>query len=410
MRPIAFELPLPESTVPLGWPLAIVVGACLVLAGLAWRMRARGLLGASGAAALLATAATWRLGAKPLEVGPIPLYSFGVTLALAVAVGWALTARAARSAGVRTDAAAAAYLGTAVGGLLGARGFYLALQADAYPTLGDALALTQGGLSLSGAALGSAFGSWVACRRHALRWLSWADLVAPALASSVFLASLGAYLAGSDYGRPLPAAAPHWLAQLGTFPRWSDWGESMGTGAPAWLAHVASGLAPAESRTSAPVHPTQLYESLAAAALFAWALALRQSQRQRGETFLCLALAYLAVRYGLDFLRGDPERGLIGPSLGTRWPLVAGLGVFAAAFRTGPLRHVLRSRPQRMAAVAVIGALAAYGIVAARGRAQVSAIQWLALGAAAAIAVAWRHAHPLTPAPAQAAGSEPPAT
>src|SRR6185295_2298765 len=102
----------------------------------------------------------------------------------------------------------------------------------------------------------------------------------------LFVTRLGCWLEGCDFGRSLSAAAPAWLARLGTFP-----GQS-----PAWVAQVLAGSLAPSAGASAPVHPTELYESACGALLVALALALGRRQRAAGTTALSVLAGYLVLR------------------------------------------------------------------------------------------------------------------
>ena len=82
-------------------------------------------------------------------------------------------------------------------------------------------------------------------------------------------------------------------------------------GSPAFLQHKTLGLLPPGATASLPVHPTQLYEALGNLALFVVldAMARRQPVRPGRITGLYLT-SYAALRFGLEFLRGDAIRGI----------------------------------------------------------------------------------------------------
>ncbi len=57
------------------------------------------------------------------------------------------------------------------------------------------------------------------------------------------------------------------------------------------------------------LHPSQLYESLACFLIFFFLLWLAPRKRFEGQVVLAYATLYSVARFGLEFLRGDPERG-----------------------------------------------------------------------------------------------------
>jgi phosphatidylglycerol:prolipoprotein diacylglycerol transferase len=58
-----------------------------------------------------------------------------------------------------------------------------------------------------------------------------------------------------------------------------------------------------------PVHPSQLYETFATFLIFLFLLWLAPRKRFNGQVTLAYVALYSAVRFGLEFLRGDPDRG-----------------------------------------------------------------------------------------------------
>jgi prolipoprotein diacylglyceryltransferase len=81
-------------------------------------------------------------------------------------------------------------------------------------------------------------------------------------------------------------------------------------GSPAWFHHVHDlGLAQTATH-SLPVHPTQLYESLAGLALFGLLLLLRRTRRFSGQVFLGWVLGYGILRPIIEHFRDDDDRGI----------------------------------------------------------------------------------------------------
>ncbi len=60
-----------------------------------------------------------------------------------------------------------------------------------------------------------------------------------------------------------------------------------------------------------PIHPSQLYESLGAALLLAWLLRTLAHRRFEGQVFAGYLIGYAALRFTLEFWRGDVARGSV---------------------------------------------------------------------------------------------------
>jgi phosphatidylglycerol:prolipoprotein diacylglycerol transferase len=134
--------------------------------------------------------------------------------------------------------------------------------------------------------------------RHRLDVWRYLDCGIPAVGLGYFLARLGCFLDGDDFGRPAVYA---WSVQ---FPQ----------GSPAFAAQMHAGLLSPGAGASLPVHPVQLYLG-ASALLIAGAVAWwrRREVTAPGEPFCLYWILYGAVRFGWEFLRGDLDRGFIGP-------------------------------------------------------------------------------------------------
>ena len=92
------------------------------------------------------------------------------------------------------------------------------------------------------------------------------------------------------------------------------------------------GLIAASAATSLPVHPTELYSSLAGVVIFASALWVFKHRRFRGEVFFYVAAAYSVWRFFLEFWRDDPERGAALGFSESQWIAIIILPIVAFAW------------------------------------------------------------------------------
>ncbi len=263
------------------------------------------------------------------------------------------------------------------------------------------LAVRRGGLVAYGGFIGGFAGSFWYLRKRGVALLPWADVAVPSLASGLLLTRIGCYLFGCDFGKPLGAGAPNWLKRLGTFPRWPD-NVLDGAGSPAWMQHVNERGLAITSQASLPVHPTELYESLVGGALLALTLWLMRHRRFRGEAFLAFTFGYGYLRFLLEIVRDDTERGTFGPAFREHVLIPALLVLFAAAFTYGPARSIVNGIARR-ACVGVGFAIPVLAYALLRppsyGVADIVALstsQWISVLTALASAFAW---HKLERAP-----------
>jgi len=247
------------------------------------------------------------------HIGSRPVYAYGLMLALSILVGWQLTVRLARkNDGLAEDAVSSACLISAVAGVLGGRLLYVVVNPMILEESGTRwYHLTSGGSMAFGGFFGGLAAAAIYARIKGISLAALADNATPGLAIGTMLTRLGCYMYGCDFGTVLPEAAPGWLKSLGTFPRWS--GDDGLYGSPALFHHQDRFIVEQGAATSAPVHPTQLYDALFALALFGLSLVLLKRRAFRGQIVALIGGIYAVGRYLMEHLRDEPDKGeLVG--------------------------------------------------------------------------------------------------
>jgi phosphatidylglycerol:prolipoprotein diacylglycerol transferase len=319
------------------------------------------------------------------ELHSIPIHSYGVMLGLSLVVGWYLTLGLAEKDGMPKETLANCYVVTAISAVIMARILYFVTNPDEFKSIWELFALWRGGLVAYGGFIGGFIGSYVYLRRHKIPLLPWADVATPSLASGLFLTRIGCYMFGCDFGKPLPNGAPGWLKTLGTFPHWPDGTVPRGTGSPAWLQHLSHNLVSPDSAASLPVHPTQLYESLVGLFVLGLLLWTRKHQKFRGQVFLVFAFAYGVLRFLLEIVRDDPERGAFPPQLPEHILISGALLLFGLGYIFCIAESVPDRTLRRMTqVVAIIPAVVAYLLLRPESFAEqtlmlLSTSQWIGL-------------------------------
>jgi len=356
----------------------------------------------------------WR--ATTFEAENIPIYSYGVMLGLSLIVGWYITLPLAARDGLPRETMANCYVVTALAALLGSRVLYIITNPGEFPTEGKAfgeilgmyLQIRKGGLVAYGGFLGGYLGSWAYLRSKGIRLMPWADVAVPSLASGLLITRIGCYLYGCDFGKRLGEGAPGFLRKIGTFPKLPD--GTLGyadnglpiIGSPAYARHltlchegVFHGDECHDLKASLPVHPTQIYESLVGLALLGLLLWMRKRQVFRGQIFFTFTFAYGVLRFLLELLRDDAERGDVGPTMGEHWLIAGSLLLFAIAFAYGPALSIKKANVRTAARLlAFLPAILSFVLMrpasfGAVQLARLSTSQFIGLASALAVGFFW---------------------
>ncbi|HQP35049.1 MAG TPA: prolipoprotein diacylglyceryl transferase [Polyangiaceae bacterium] len=336
----------------------------------------------------------------------IPIYSYGVMLGLSLVVGWYLTLYLSERDGLPKETMANCYVVTAISAIIGSRLLYVLTNLDEFQGVGDFFAFRRGGLVAYGGFLGGYLGSWLYLKRQKIALMPWADVAVPSLASGLLITRIGCYLFGCDFGKPLSASAPQWLQKIGSFPHWPAGTLEHGEGAPAWVHHVQHYGLSIDATHSNPVHPTQLYESLIGGLLLALLLWQRKHQRFRGQVFMLFAFGYGFLRFLIEMVRDDAERGVWGPHLTADVLIPGALALFAIGYAISFARAIDNVTMRRLTQViSFVPAIVAYlalkpASYVSSEMAQLSTSQWVGVATAVAVAIAfgvfWKvaEAHP----------------
>lgn len=235
---------------------------------------------------------------------PVPIYSYGVMLGTSMVVGWFLAMRLAKQDGIPQEQAAAIYMWTAVWSIVGARLLYVIVQFREFDSFGEIFLVNRGGLVAYGGMIGGFLASWYGCRKRNIPLLRWADVSAPSVVLGTAITRVGCLLFGCDYGRRTDV--PWAIRFPGPNP-------AQPNGSPAFRDHVMNFQLPAEAGASFPVHPTQVYEMLAALLVFGLCMLTRRVRRFSGLVFIVWVTGYGILRPIIEVFRDDDQRGSVGP-------------------------------------------------------------------------------------------------
>lgn len=256
-----------------------------------------------------------------LHLGPLNITGYGVMMMVGFLMGGWLIDRELRRRGWHFDYAADITVAAVIGGVLGAKLWYVAATQDM-----GAL-FSRGGLVWYGGFLGGAFAVLANGRRLKvpMRWTL--ELSAPALAAAYALGRVGCFLVGDDYGRPTTLP---WGVQFPQgLPPTTAGGLARDFGIP-----MQAGVGP---ETVLAVHPTQLYEAALMIGVFMLLWQLRGHRHGTGWLFGLYMLLAGMERFLVEFLRAKADHVAGGLTMAqfTALGLIAVGGVAMQKWRSG---------------------------------------------------------------------------
>lgn len=230
--------------------------------------------------------------------------SFGVFMLLAFLTGGYILRAEMRRLGEDPEKAWDLVFMAVIGGIIGAKAYYVLLNWDR--TMADpvGMILARGGLVwYGGFILATVLVIWE-IRRQKLPLPKMADAVAPALALSYAVGRVGCFMVGDDWGRPTDS----WVGIA--FPR----------GAPPTRVDIIEqefGIAVDPALIErygqiVPVHPTQLYEVGMSTLIFFVLWKLRRQPRVAGWLFMLWLVLAGIERFVVEFFRAKDDR-FLGP-------------------------------------------------------------------------------------------------
>jgi phosphatidylglycerol:prolipoprotein diacylglycerol transferase len=228
------------------------------------------------------------------SIGPISISPFGAMMVAAFLAAFVQLRWGMKYQGIGNEEdASSILLAGGIGGILGAKLYYAILYGDWRLLLDRAGFVWYGGFLLGFIAV-----VWVIKRRHLPVWQT-TDAITPALALGYGVGRIGCFLVGDDFGMPTD----------------KPWGVAFPYGLPG---PTTAGLMRNEYGAEVPweipdnqlipVHPTQLYETLAALIICLIGVWLLKRTNRAGTTTL-VVIGLLAIeRFSIEFLRAKDDR------------------------------------------------------------------------------------------------------
>ena len=235
-------------------------------------------------------------------LGGAPITSFGVFMFLTFMVGGMVLRPEVERVGLESEKAWDVIVMGVLGGILGAKAYYVLLNYDSLITDPIGSIFSRGGMVWYGGFLGGLIAVSWEVKRSGLRWAQMADLIAPVLAIGYAVGRMGCFFVGDDYGRPTDA----WFGVK--FPQ----------GAPPTRVSVMENHFGIEIDPYfverfgevIPVHPTQLYEVAMSLMIFGFLWRIRKHNYAEGWIWWIWFVLAGAERFLVEFVRLKDDRFL----------------------------------------------------------------------------------------------------
>ena len=235
-------------------------------------------------------------------LGGAPITSFGVFMFLTFMVGGMVLRPEVERVRLESEKAWDFIVMGVLGGILGAKAYYVLLNYDSLITDPIGSIFSRGGMVWYGGFLGGLIAVSWEVKRSGLRWAQMADLIAPVLAIGYAVGRMGCFFVGDDYGRPTDA----WFGVK--FPQ----------GAPPTRVSVMENHFGIEIDPYfverfgevIPVHPTQLYEVAMSLMIFGFLWRIRKHNYAEGWIWWIWFVLAGAERFLVEFVRLKDDRFL----------------------------------------------------------------------------------------------------
>lgn len=214
-----------------------------------------------------------------VQIGTFELRTYGIIVALSFLLGLWLSVKEARRKELDPVLIQDFALYALVGGIIGARLYYVVFSNPAYfvQKPWEILAVWHGGIGIIGALLGGLVTALWYCGKRKLSFWRFADTLAPGAALGQAAGIFACLLNGDSYGKPTDLA---WAITY-TDPR---------------------AMAP----LNIPLHPVEIYEMAIYFLVFLLVWRTRRKYRTDGFASLTYLAGYGAARFSVEFFRGNP--------------------------------------------------------------------------------------------------------
>jgi phosphatidylglycerol---prolipoprotein diacylglyceryl transferase len=257
------------------------------------------------------------------NIGPLPLTGFGIAVVVSFIVAQMISETMMRMRGGDPTPVADQVLGAVIGGLLGAKLYFVIV-------LGNYDAMwTRGGFVFWGGLIGGGIGVLLVGYLKKIPIWRTMEIAAPAIAAAYSVGRTGCWAVGDDYGRP-------WNGPLAVqFPEGYP-PSTAGVMAQEFGVVFPPGTDPA---TLVAVHPTQIYEVAMAFVMFVVLWRLRLHAHREGWLFGVYCVLAGIERFVVEFFRAKDDSLGFGLTIAQMIAIAfVALGITVMTLRRGPER------------------------------------------------------------------------
>ena len=240
--------------------------------------------------------------------GGFKIFGYGLMLFFAYIASINMTAWRARKGHLNPQFAFDLSTWLFIGGLVGARAFFVIQYRDRFDNFLDIFKIWQGGIVFYGSLIGGTLALLLFWYFKRFPFLPMADAIAPALCIGLAIGRFGCFLNGCCYGDrcDLP------------------WGVSFPNVSAPFKDQVTKGLIPPTATHSLPLHPTQLYSTIDGLVLMCVVLAFWPHRKADGHAMALYFMLYAITRFMVEQLRNDESAQIYGMTISQ----IISIGVF----------------------------------------------------------------------------------
>jgi len=266
------------------------------------------------------------------EIGPLKIHSFGFMLVVAFYSCLYFLSKELKRQKLEPNLATDIVFAAAVGGILGAKLYYIIENIGGVNSMSSFmdLAFSGAGLVFFGGLMGGTLGVSIVLWRRKLSWLKFSDIVAPLLMLGYAIGRIGCFMVGDDYG--IPTKLP--------------WGVTFENGLPPTTSYYFENYYPwidlsGFSSGIIPVHPTQIYELIIGLGIFMFLWNKRRSVKFYGQLFFTYMILAGIERFLIEFIRTNPKYilGMSGAQI---------IGILLIIFGTILLKYPFKFHDQKV--------------------------------------------------------------